>query len=117
MPAVSVIIPVYNVERFVEAAIASVQAQSFQDFELIIVDDGGQDRSIEICRRLADHRTRVIEQKNRGLAGARNTGIAGARGQYIALLDADDFWHADKLARHVAHFESSPRWYFAGAPR
>jgi len=109
MPTVSVIIPVYNVERFVEAAIASVQAQTFQDFELIIVDDGGQDRSIEICRRLADQRTRIIEQKNRGLAGARNTGIAAARGRYIALLDADDFWHAEKLARHVAHLESRPQ--------
>lgn len=107
-PAVSVIMPVYNVERFVVRAVRSVLAQTFTDFELIIVDDGGQDASIALCEALADHRTRIVSQANRGLAGARNTGIAAARGQFIALLDADDAWTPDKLELHVAHLMANP---------
>lgn len=104
-PEVSVIIPVYNVERYVAAAISSVLKQTFADFELIIVDDGGSDASMEICRAFQekDKRIRIVEQKNRGLAGARNTGIRNARGKYIALLDSDDLWYPGKLAVHIYH--------------
>lgn len=109
MPKVSVVMPVYNVEKFVEHAIGSVLAQSFQDFELLIVDDCSPDRSMEICRRVHDERIRMITHpQNRGLAGARNTGIRHARGAYVAFLDSDDAWHPHKLAQHVAHLDAQP---------
>lgn len=105
-PRISVVMPVYNVEAYVAEAVQSVLDQSFADFELLIIDDGGQDRSIAICQGFADPRIRIIAQTNRGLAGARNTGIAAARGDYIALLDSDDRWHADKLMLHCIHLDS-----------
>ncbi len=107
-PAVSVVMPVYNVERFVVQAIRSVYAQTFQDFELIIVDDGGSDRSVALCEAMADHRTRILHQANRGLAAARNTGIAAARGEFVALLDSDDMFAPEKLATHVALLRANP---------
>jgi glycosyltransferase involved in cell wall biosynthesis len=107
-PIVSVIMPVYNVEKYVAQAIRSVLEQSFADFELIIIDDGGTDGSMEICRAVVDHRIRILTQANRGLAGARNTGIAAARGQFVALLDSDDSMHPEKLMRHVMHLYARP---------
>lgn len=107
-PEVSVIMPVYNVERYVAAAIGSVLQQTFGNFELIIVDDGGKDASLDICRSFKDPRIRIISQANRGLAGARNTGIRNARGRFIALLDSDDLWLPEKLASHVQHLRANP---------
>jgi len=107
-PLVSIVMPVYNTAKYVEAAIDSVLAQTFKDFELLIIDDAGPDNSIELCRAYTDPRIRIISQENRGLAGARNTGIRFARGQFIALLDSDDLWEAEKLKRHVAHLWGSP---------
>ena len=104
-PIVSVVMPVYNVEQYVADAICSVLDQSFQDYELLIVDDGGADASVEICKLFTDPRIRIISQENRGLAGARNTGIRNARGKYIAFIDSDDVWRPCKLALHVAHLE------------
>ena len=109
MTTVSVIMPVYNVEKYLAQAIKSVLAQTFTDFELVIVDDGSTDGSAAIYSSFDDPRIRIITQKNRGLAGARNTGIRNARGAYIALLDSDDLWHPEKLERHVAHLEAHPR--------
>ncbi|WP_417608766.1 glycosyltransferase family 2 protein [Parasphingorhabdus sp.] len=108
-PSISVIMPVYNVEQYVPAAVDSVLAQTFTDFELIIVDDGGTDMSVEICASYDDPRIRIISQANRGLAGARNTGILEARGEYIALLDSDDSWDRDKLALHKIHLDNNPQ--------
>lgn len=107
-PAITVVMPVYNVEKYVAEAVGSVLRQTFTDFELIIVDDGGQDQSMAICRAITDPRIRIVSQANRGLAGARNTGIAAARGRYVALLDADDVWHASKLMMHFIHLEADP---------
>jgi glycosyltransferase involved in cell wall biosynthesis len=107
-PVVSVVMPVYNVEAYVAEAVQSVLSQSFPDFELIIVDDGSQDRSVALCRDFADPRVRIVSQANRGLAGARNTGIAHARGRFVALLDSDDRWHPAKLQLHVIHLNSAP---------
>ena len=83
MPAISVIVPVYNVEAYVEKCLRSVLGQTFQDFEIVAVDDGSRDKSGEICERLAreDGRIRVVHQENQGLGGARNTGIREAKGQ------------------------------------
>lgn len=107
-PLITVIMPVYNTEKYIQTAIRSVLDQTFGDFELLIIDDQGTDGSIDICRRFVDPRIRIISQENRGLAGARNTGIRHARGAYIALLDSDDFWHPEKLARHVVHLDRNP---------
>ena len=107
-PRISVIMPVYNVEAYVAEAIDSVLAQSFGDWELIIVDDGGTDRSLDICASYADPRIRIIAQANRGLAGARNTAINAAHGEYIALLDSDDRWAPEKLALHLIHLDNRP---------
>ena len=108
MTAVSVIIPMYNVEAYITAAIRCVLDQSYQDFEVLVVNDGSTDGSSELCRQFNDHRIREIRQANRGLAGARNTGIRHAQGRYLAFLDADDLWEPEKLAQHVKHLESNP---------
>ncbi len=107
-PRISVVMPIYNVEEFIAQAVQSVLDQSFKDFELICVDDGGQDASMDIVRSFADPRIRIVTQTNRGLAGARNSGIAHARGEYIALLDSDDLWHQDKLLLHYVHLNANP---------
>lgn len=107
-PSVSVVMPVYNAERFVATAMQSVLTQSLSDFELLVVDDGSQDNSVEICQSLADQRTRILHQRNYGVSSARNTGIANARGGIIAFLDSDDVWAPEKLERHVAHFRRRP---------
>jgi glycosyltransferase involved in cell wall biosynthesis len=108
-PAVTAVIPLYQTERYIAEALDSVLAQTFQDWEAIVVDDGSHDCGPDIARRYAlrDERIRVVRQENRGLAGARNTGIRHARGSFIALLDADDLWMPEKLARHVEHLRTS----------
>jgi len=91
-PSVSVVMPVYNAERFVGTAMQSVLVQSLSDFELLIVNDGSDDNSVKICQSLADRRTRILHQKNHGVSSARNSGIAQARARIIAFLDSDDIW-------------------------
>ena len=108
MKKVSVIIPVYQVEKYISAAVESVLKQTYKNFELLVIDDGSPDRSVEICRQFTDPRVRIISQQNRGLAGARNTGIRQAQGEYLAFLDGDDIWLPKKLEKHVEHLESSP---------
>ena len=110
MCKVSIIMPIYNVASTVNESIDSALAQSFSDFELIIVDDGGPDNSYELCVARAEQepRIRIIRQKNKGLAGARNTGIEHARGEYLAFLDSDDLWTSDKLERHVKLLDRNP---------
>ena len=110
MPLVSVVMPVYNVEQYIEQAVWSVIDQSYGNFELIIVDDESPDNSIELIKqKYNDVRIRIIQQKNRGLAGARNTGIRHANGDYIALLDSDDFWQADKLEKQIKLMQANPQ--------
>src|ERR1700676_3628629 len=101
MPRVSVIIPVFNAARTIEQAIESVRAQSFTDFEIVAVDDGSTDGSIEILRRCG-YPARVLQQKNHGPSAARNLGIANSTGEYLGFLDADDWWKPELLARMVA---------------
>jgi glycosyltransferase involved in cell wall biosynthesis len=106
---VSVILPVYGVEKYIAEAVRSVLAQTFSNFELLIIDDGSPDRSIEICQQFTDPRIRIIQQPNRGLSGARNTGIRHAKGEYLAFLDGDDLWAPEKLEKQVAHLDDSPK--------
>lgn len=105
---VSIIIPVYKAEDFVARTISSVLEQTYNNLEVVIVDDGSPDRSIDVCRQFDDPRIKIIQQPNRGLAGARNTGIRHSTGNYIALIDADDLWTKDKIEKHVKHLEEAP---------
>jgi glycosyltransferase involved in cell wall biosynthesis len=109
-PKVTVVMPVYNVQRYLPESIESVLKQSLTDFELIIVDDGSTDDSYQICQNLVrlDRRVLILSQKNRGLSGARNTGIIASKGRYIAFLDSDDIWHKDKLKYHVSLLDRNP---------
>jgi glycosyltransferase involved in cell wall biosynthesis len=89
----SIIIPVYNKAKYIAFSVQSVINQTFVDFELIIVDDGSTDDSLEIIdKNFEDSRIKVIRQNNSGVSAARNRGIASAQYQYVAFLDADDFW-------------------------
>ncbi len=107
-PIFSVVIPVYNVARYLRQCLDSVLAQRFTNFEIICVDDGSPDDSVAIIASYDDARIRLVRQENRGLAAARNTGINASRGIYLALLDADDFWHPDKLSKHYRHLQLHP---------
>lgn len=103
---VSVVIPTYNSARYVTQAVDSVLNQTYTDFEILVVDDGSTDETAEVMRRY-EPRVRYIRQSNGGVALARNRGIEEASGQYIAFLDADDTWFADKLERQVTALENS----------
>ena len=91
-PAISIVIPLYNKEPHIARALNSVLAQTFQDFEVVIVDDGSTDNSAEVVKKFEDFRIRLIQQENRGVSVARNRGIEAARAELIAFLDADDEW-------------------------
>lgn len=106
-PLVSVIIPVYNGERYLGAAIESVQAQSGHVLEIIVVDDGSTDRSAQIAQRY--HPTvRYVQQANAGPGAARNLGVTLAQGLFLAFIDADDLWLPDKLERQLVYLDQHP---------
>ena len=107
-PRVSVVIPLYQNGRYIEKAVQSVLDQTFQDFEIIVVNDGSTDDGPGRVRRFADPRITVISQPNGGISKTRNTSFHAARGEYIALLDADDWWLPEKLQRHVEHLDQNP---------
>lgn len=98
---VSIVVPVYGVEKYIAASIESLLAQTYPNLEILLVDDGGKDRSAEICERYAaqDHRIRVIHKPNGGAASARNVGIDEATGEYICFVDGDDVVHPDYVKR------------------
>ena len=107
-PLVTVVVPVYNTERYVGETLRSVIAQTWENLEIIIVIDGSTDGSLDICRGFDDERIRIVEQENQGLAAARNTGIRESTGAYIGFIDSDDTWRPEKVARHVAHLNADP---------
>jgi glycosyltransferase involved in cell wall biosynthesis len=113
-PTVTAITIFLNEERFLSEAIESVLAQSFADWELVLVDDGSTDGSPEIARGYAERhpgRIRVLshpQRANRGMSASRNLGLAAARGRYVAFLDADDVWLPEKLAQQCAILETRP---------
>lgn len=92
-PLVSIIVPVYNVEKYIQSCISSIVCQSYSNLEIILVDDGSTDKSGYLCDEIAkkDNRINVIHQQNQGLSGARNSGIDIARGEYLFFVDSDDF--------------------------
>lgn len=108
-PAVSVVIPAYGHADLVEETLRSVFAQTFTDYETVVVNDGSPDRTAEVLRPYAEAgRVRYVEQANGGQAAARNRGVREARGRYLALLDDDDLWPDDKLAWQVAALDADP---------
>jgi teichuronic acid biosynthesis glycosyltransferase TuaG len=104
MPAVSVIIPAYNAEPFLARAIRSVEAQTFRDFELIVVDDGSGDGTARVARSFPG--VQCVRRPHLGAAAARNYGLGEAHGELVAFLDADDEWLPEKLARQLEFMES-----------
>lgn len=94
----SVVIPLYNKEKYIEATIRSVLDQSHQDFEVLVVDDGSTDGSLALAERFASDRVHIIRQENQGVSVARNTGIEHASGEFVCFLDADDQWRPEYLA-------------------
>ncbi len=109
-PMVSAIMPVFNGESFVAEAIRSVLGQSFADLELIIIDDGSSDDSLQVVRRFSDPRIRLLANtRNEGLIFTRNRGISCASGQYIAWIDCDDRWVPTRLEQQVRLMEAQPQ--------
>ena len=107
---VSVIMPAYNYAQFIGAAIESVLGQSWQDWELIIVDDGSTDATPAVIAGFHDPRIRALRRQNGGEAAARNSGLDLARGEYISFLDADDLYLPNALADRVAFLETHPEY-------
>ncbi|MCK5686758.1 glycosyltransferase family 2 protein [bacterium] len=103
---VSVVIPVYNYDQYLAAAIESVLSQTYSPIEIIVVDDGSTDRSSDIAQSF--HQVQYLFQDNAGQASARNRGIRAARGEYIAFLDADDLWLPKKIALQIAAYKVDP---------
>jgi glycosyltransferase involved in cell wall biosynthesis len=104
---VSCIVPVFNGERFLAEAIESILGQSYRTLEVIVVDDGSTDDTASIVAGFGDAVT-YVHQENAGPAAARNRGIREAHGEFVAFLDSDDLWHADKLERQLARFRERP---------
>ncbi|HSN39491.1 MAG TPA: glycosyltransferase, partial [Burkholderiales bacterium] len=132
-PVISVVIPTYNHAQFLKAALDSVRAQTFADWEAIVVNNYSEDNTEEIVASFHDSRIRLVNFRNHGIiaasrnhgiiAASRNHGIALSRGKYVAFLDSDDTWYAEKLARCVAVLESGydavchgEYWVKASAP-
>lgn len=116
MNTISVIIPVYNAEKWLTEALESLQGQTFGDFEAILVDDGSTDRSAAICRNFCDKdpRFRLITQSNSGVSAARNLGIDLAKGEWIAFMDSDDIMPPDALEVMISHAHKSEAGIVAG---
>jgi glycosyltransferase involved in cell wall biosynthesis len=116
-PTISVIVPVYNAARYLESALASVQAQTFADFEIIAVDDGSTDHSKIILDRIAaaDTRLRVISRPNTGIVGALNDALAAARGEFIARMDADDLCLPERFEKQIAFLRANPSCVCVGS--
>jgi glycosyltransferase involved in cell wall biosynthesis len=110
MPTVSVITPAFNAAAYLPASVESVLRQTFDDLELLIVDDGSSDDTVAVARRLAarDRRIRVVTQRNAGPGPARNNGFSHARGRYLAFVDSDDEWDSTFLTEQVAILDGRP---------
>ena len=115
-PKVTVFIPVYNREQYVGEAIESILAQTFSDFEILLVDDGSTDSSVDTIRSYTDPRIRLIcNEKNLGIPKTRNKGVEQARGEYMAMLDSDDQAYPDRLKKQVAFLDTRPEYAQVGS--
>lgn len=114
---VSIIVPVYNAEKYIRETVDCVKAQTYPDWELLLVEDGSTDESLRILEELEkdDARIRILKQENGGAARARNHGLSEAEGRFVAYLDADDLWSPDKLEKQLAFMaEKDAAFSFTG---
>lgn len=109
---ISVVIPLYNKEASIEQSLKSVLSQSYDDFEVVIVDDGSTDASVSIVESINDPRLRLIKQENGGPSKARNTGVQNARGEWIVFLDADDEFLPNALKMFAETIKANPQYNF-----
>ncbi len=107
-PTISVLIPCYNAERTIQETISSVLAQTFTDFELLVINDGSTDGTMSVLEQITDDRLKVVSFENSGPQKSRNRGIEKARGKYITFIDADDLWTSDKLASQLQALQNTP---------
>jgi len=117
IPAISVLMPVYNTEKYLAEAIASILGQTFKDFEFIIIDDGSTDNSLSIIKKYArvDSRIQFISRENKGIVFTRNEGLNISRGKYIALMDSDDCSYSDRLEVQYEFLEASAEYVVVGS--
>ncbi|MBD2778357.1 glycosyltransferase family 2 protein [Iningainema tapete] len=108
MPKISVVVPAYNAESTILATIESIQKQTFSDLEIIVINDGSKDRTVELVNTVKDSRLKVFSYENGGLPVARNRGISRATGEYISFIDSDDLWTPNKLADQLAALQKRP---------
>jgi glycosyltransferase involved in cell wall biosynthesis len=109
-PKVSVIIPTYNGKEHLGEAIQSVLDQTYQNFELLVVNDASPDDPAEVMAKFDDPRIRyIVHERNRGVDQARSTGIRSSSGEIVAFLDQDDYYHPEKLEAHVGFYEQHPK--------
>lgn len=113
-PRYSIIVPTYNRATTVENTLASCFAQSYENFEVVVVDDGSTDNTVDVLRRIQDPRLVVVTQENAGPAAARNHGMRTARGDYIAFLDSDDVWYPDFLQQAEDAYSVNPEQLLYG---
>ena len=108
-PKVSLILPIYNMEKFLERCVDSILAQTYDNLEIILVNDGSKDRSDEICKKYAslDQRVIYVSQKNGGLCAARNAGLDHASGDYIIFIDPDDYVATNLVSDVIQTFKNS----------
>lgn len=108
MPFFSIVIPLYNKEDHISKTLQSVLDQTFENFEVIVVDDGSTDKGLEAVKRFSDDRISIIEQSNQGVSTARNNGVKHSQSQFIALMDADDEWRSNHLAEFYRSIQKYP---------
>ncbi|MGB3639029.1 MAG: glycosyltransferase family A protein, partial [Rivularia sp. (in: cyanobacteria)] len=109
MPKISVVVPAYNSQNTICETITSVLQQSFSDFELIVINDGSTDRTLELLSDIKDARLKVYSYPNAGLPAARNRGIIRATGEFLSFIDADDLWTSDKLELQLQALQENRR--------
>jgi len=111
-PLISIIVPVYNADKYLLRCLDSILAQTFTDYELIVIDDGSSDNSADIAKELSykDHRVRLIGCNHGGVSFARNLGIAEARGEWLLFVDADDYLESDHLQHYADHLDADIIW-------
>ena len=108
MPRVSIVVSAYNTIQTLPETVESLLSQTYEDFEVVVVDDGSFDGTAEWVLSQPDPRLRLVRQVNRGLAGARNGGIAATNSEYVGFCDGDDLWEPEKLAEHVEFLDANP---------
>ncbi|NEQ43687.1 MAG: glycosyltransferase family 2 protein [Leptolyngbya sp. SIOISBB] len=108
MPQVSVIVNTYNSDCFICETIASIQAQTFSDLEILVIDDGSVDNTINLVSEIKDSRIQIHSYSNAGIAASRNRGIEKSSAKFIAFIDHDDLWHKDKIANQLQVLRENP---------